>query len=252
MATTESELFQTVQTNQPSVNLKNMTGDVGKTEFEAFLKTFPVRSYKKGEILIFQGEAPRTAYVMKKGVVKAYNLSANGDEKPVAFYTELETFPGAWAFGKMPSAIYYYEAFTDDVEVHLVPRQEYVDFIRSHPSAMYDELMRFVTDHVGKSMRLNALQHSRAGDKLIYTLHYLALSHGKRIAPKVIEIELTLTHQDFANLTGLTRETAATELNKLKHSGIITYGKHTPYRIKLDKLNAMLNDQYIAEIEIKL
>lgn len=250
MATAETDVFPTVQEKRTGVNLNDMA-DIGKIQLEAFLRAFPVRSYKKGEIIIFQGEAPRTAYVMKKGVVKVYNLSANGDEKPVGFYTPLETFPGAWAYDRMPSSIYYYEAF-DDVEVYLVPKKEYVEFIRSHPEAMFDELMRFVTDHVGKSMRLNALQHSRAGDKLVYTLHYLALSHGKLIAPKVMEIGLTLTHQDFANLTGLTRETAATELNKLKHMGIITYGKHTPYRIKLDKLNAMLNDQYIAEIEIKL
>lgn len=251
MATTDTEVLQAIQKRATSVNLSDMA-DIGKIQFEAFLKAYPVRSYKKGEIIIFQGEEPRTAYVMKKGVVKAYNLSANGDEKPVGFYTTLETFPGAWAFQKMPSSIYYYEAFTDDVEVFLVPRKDYVDFVRSHPEVMFDELMRFVTDHVGKSMRLNALQHSRAGDKLVYTLHYLALSHGRTIAPKVVEIGLTLTHQDFANLTGLTRETAATELNKLKHQGIITYGKHTPYRIKLDRLNAMLNDQYIAEVEIKL
>ena len=247
----QTDLFKVVPELPASVNWNDMA-DIGKIQFEAFLKSYPPRKYKKGEILIFQGEAPRTAYVMKSGVVKAYNLSANGDEKPVAFYTALETFPGAWAWGQMPSALYYYEAFTDEVEVSLVPRDEYVRFIRSHPEAMLDELMRFVTDHLGKSMRLNALQHSRAGDKLIYTLHYLALSHGKRVAPRVVEIGLSLTHQDFANLTGLTRETAATELNKLKHMGIISYGKHTPYRIKLDKLTAMLNDQYIADLEIKL
>lgn len=251
MAVSGTEVIQSVQKRRTGVDLRGMA-DIGKIQLQAFLKAYPTRSYRKGEIIIFQGEAPRTAYVMKTGVVKAYNLSAGGDEKPVGFYTPLETFPSAWAFEKMPSSIYYYEAFTDDVEVYLVPKQEYVAFVRSHPEAMFDELMRFVTDHVGKSMRLNALQHSRAGDKLVYTLHYLALSHGKLIAPKVVEIGLTLTHQDFANLTGLTRETAATELNKLKHQGIITYGKHTPYRIKLDRLNAMLNDQYIAEVEIKL
>lgn len=240
-----------IQAAGQGVHLTDMAS-VGQVQFQAFLRNYPVRTFKKGEIIIFQGEAPRTGYVVKKGVVKTYNLSANGDEKPVAFYTALETFPASWVFGKLPSAIYYHEAFTDEVEVYLVPPNDYMDFVRSHPEAMFDELQRFVIDHVGKSMRLNALQHSRAGDKLVYTLHYLALSHGKKIAPRVIEIGLQLTHQDFANLTGLTRETAATELNKLKRLGIISYGKHTPYRIKLDKLNAMLNDQYIADLEIKL
>jgi CRP-like cAMP-binding protein len=101
-------------------------------------------------------------------------------------------------------------------------------------------------------MRLNALQHSRASDKLLYTLHYLALSHGHKVAPQVIEIELNLTHQDFANLTGLTRETAATELNKLKRSGVISYDKNKPYRLDVGKLMRVLNDQYISDVQVTL
>lgn len=219
---------------------------------DEFLSHYTLRTFKKGEIIIFQGEAPRAAFVVKSGVVKAYNLSVNGDEKPVGFYTPHDTFPGAWTYDKTPSAVYYYEAFTDSVELFTVPRADYVAFIKSNPDIMYAELERYVVDHLAKSMRLNALQHSRAGDKLIYTLHYLALSHGKRTSPQLVEITLNLTHQDFANLTGLTRETAATELNKLKHKGIISYGKNTPYQIRLDKLANMLNDQYIAELEVRL
>ena len=101
-------------------------------------------------------------------------------------------------------------------------------------------------------MRLNALQHSRASDKLIYTLHYLALSHGKSISPDEVELTLDLTHQDFANLTGLTRETAATELNRLKSLGVISYAKHSPYRIKTRELNKVLNDPTMAEMAISL
>jgi CRP-like cAMP-binding protein len=101
-------------------------------------------------------------------------------------------------------------------------------------------------------MRLNALQHSKASDKLLYTLHYLAMSHGRTVAPQEIEITLDLTHQDFANLTGLTRETAATELNKLKRQEVISYDKHQPYRLHLTALGKRLNDQYVSDLQIKL
>jgi DNA-binding IclR family transcriptional regulator len=63
---------------------------------------------------------------------------------------------------------------------------------------------------------------------------------------------MSLTHQDFANLTGLTRETTATELNKLKGQGVISYGKHSPYHINVAKLNTALNDQFIADLEFSL
>lgn len=226
--------------------------DAAVRKLDTFVASHPTRSFKKGEIIIFQGEAPRSAFVVKSGIVKAYNLSVNGDEKPVAFYSTYNSFPGSWIYGKVPSAIYYYEAFTPDVVLYIVGRDEYVNFIRSDTDLLYSELQNYVTSQLGKSMRLNALQHSRASDKLVYTLHYLALSHGKTISPQLVEITLDLTHQDFANLTGLTRETAATELNKLKHQGVISYSKNMPYRLDLNKLMNLLNDEYIADVQVKL
>lgn len=217
----------------------------------AFSSKYPKRTFRKGEIIIFQGEAPRCTFIIASGVVKAYNLSIHGDEKPVGFYTECDSFPGTWIYDKVPSAIYYYEAFTPECSVRLVPKEEYVAFIKSEPEIILAELDRYVTNQLSLSMQLNALQHSRANEKLMYTLHYLSITHGKLIGDKNREITLHLTHQDFANLTGLTRETAATELNKLKHLGVIKYGKNQPYIVNFSKLQSILNDQYIAELEPK-
>jgi len=214
------------------------------------LTDYPLRTYRKGEIILFQGEAPRVAYILQKGMAKAYNISSSGDEKPIGFYGPGSLFPASWVLGRAPSAIYYYEAFTD-VSVYCVPPEEYAKILKDNPDVLYTELENYVADEVGKSMRLNALQHSRASDKLIYTLHYLALSHSKRLSADTVELELLLTHQDFANLTGLTRETTATELNKLKKAGVITYGKHTAYKINIAKLRAALNDQFIADLRIE-
>jgi CRP/FNR family cyclic AMP-dependent transcriptional regulator len=225
-----------------------MTDQVAVNYLRTFLERHQVRSFKKGEIIIFQGEAPRTAYVVKSGTVKAYNLSVNGDEKPVAFYPNDNVFPASWVYGKASSAVYYYEAFTPEVEVYLIDRDEFVTFIKKRPELLYQELERLLSYELGGSLRLNALQHSRASDKLVYTLHYLAMTHGKAAEGKVIEITLDLTHQDFANLTGLTRETAATELNKLKKQGVIDYGKNLPYRLDLGRLTQALNDQFIADL----
>lgn len=229
-----------------------MTNASSINDFRVFLGKYPTKEFKKGEIIIFQGEVPRSGYVVKSGIVKAYNLSVGGDEKPVAFYSADSVFPGPWTYNKVPNAIYYYEAFTPVVTLAAVNRDDFVQYIKSKPDLLYMELERYLMDQLGTSMRLNALQHSRASDKLLYTLHYLALNHGKTVGPQKIEIVLDLTHQDFANLTGLTRETAATELNKLKRKGVINYGKQMPYRLDVARLMNLLNDQYIADLQIKL
>ena len=226
-----------------------MSDQVALNYLHAFLQRHPSKSFKKKEIIIFQGEAPRSALVIKSGTVKAYNLSVNGDEKPVAFYQADTVFPASWVYGKASSATYYYEAFTPEVEVYVIDRDEFVNFIKKRPELLYQELERLLTDQLGSSIRLNALQHSKASDKLIYTLHYLAMSHGKPVGKDKVELTLNLTHQDFANLTGLTRETAATELNKLKKQGVIEYGKHTPYQLDLTRLMQLLNDEFIADMQ---
>ena len=217
-------------------------------ELERFLVEYLAKAYSKGEIIVFQGEAPRTSFIVKSGVVKVYNLNQNGDEKPVGFRLQHELFPESWAFFKAPSALYYYEALTDVVLYH-VPREHYIEFLKRHTDEMYRQLEQLVTENTGNMMRLNALQHSRASDKLVYTLHYLVATQGKHLSDEEAEILLDLTHQDFANLTGLTRETAATELNKLKTMGIISYGKHEPYRVRIKELNKALNDHVVAEVK---
>ncbi len=219
--------------------------------FKSFVDKYPTRIYQRGEIIIFQGEAPRSTFVVQSGVVKAYNLSIHGDEKPVGFFAEMDSFPGTWIYDKVPSAIYYYEAFTPECSVYLIPREDYVFFIRTNPKMALAELDRYVDNQLALSMQLNALQHSRANEKLMYMLHYLSLTHGQPSGERKRVIDLKLTHQDFANLTGLTRETAATELNKLKRLGVISYGKNEPYVIDLNKLQMILNDQYISELDLK-
>jgi len=227
-----------------------MSDQVAQNYLHVFLERHPHRSFKKREIIVFQGEAPRHAFVVKSGTVKAYNLSVSGDEKPVAFYQADSVFPGSWVYGKAASATYYYEAFTPEVEVYTIDREEFTSFIKKRPELLYQELERLLTDQLGSSIRINALQHSRASDKLAYTLHYLAMSHGKPAGQDKIELTLDLTHQDFANLTGLTRETAATELNKLKKQGVIEYGKNIPYRLNLARLMQLLNDEFIADLQL--
>lgn len=227
-----------------------MSDQVALNYLHTFLERHPFHSFKKKEIIVFQGEAPRHVFVVKSGTVKAYNLSVAGDEKPVAFYESDSVFPASWVYGKTSSATYYYEAFTPQVEVYVIDRAEFVSYIKKRPELLYQELERSLVEQLGSSIRLNALQHSRASDKLIYTLHYLALSHGQPNSQNQVELTLDLTHQDFANLTGLTRETAATELNKLKKQGVINYGKHEPYRLDLTRLMRLLNDEFIADLQL--
>jgi CRP/FNR family cyclic AMP-dependent transcriptional regulator len=222
-----------------------------RAKWEKFLAQLPVVTYKKGEIILFQGETPRHGFVIKKGIIKTYNLNSGGDEQLVYFNSTLDLFPQAWIMHKAATSLYYYQALTV-CELYQLPHEAYLDFIRNDKELLLYELERSAGKDVGKTMRLNALLYSKASDKVLNTLHYLAQSHGIRMQNNLIRINLVLTHQDLANLTGLRRETVAVEMNRLKKRGVVYYRRRALYHVNMAMLNKMLSDQFIVESQLRL
>jgi CRP/FNR family transcriptional regulator len=183
-----------------------------------------------------------SAYVIKQGVVKSYNLTSHGEEKPISFSTKGQIFPLGWVFGKLHRAQYYYEAFSDCVLYRVSP-EAYISFLKTNPDAMFETLERAVDSLLNHQMRINALEQSKASSKVLHTIHFLALSFGHDLTRDVVEIPLPLTQQDLANVMGLTRETTSTELKKLIDMGVIFY-KNRNYVVRTDKLNDLLDDEY--------
>jgi CRP/FNR family transcriptional regulator len=207
-----------------------------------FLEHYPVRKFTKGEIILVQGEVPKSAYIIKKGVVKTYNLTSQGEEKPISFDIRGEMFPVSWIFSKAKYSQYYYEAFTD-CEVYAIPPQEYLELLQRNQEILFDVFNFFIGRHVNYQMRVNALEQSKASAKVLHTMHFLALRFGRDLRNNLVEIQLPFTQQDLANFMGLTRETTGIELKKLQRSGVLTYRRQR-YIVHTDKLNEMLDDEY--------
>jgi CRP-like cAMP-binding protein len=84
-------------------------------------------------------------------------------------------------------------------------------------------------------MHIYALEHSHAQDKLVYILQYLVARFGVKMNDGRVKIGLRLSHQDIAEMVGITRETTAVELHRLKEKGFIDYQRFT-YIIDVVKL----------------
>ncbi len=68
-----------------------------------------LRKFNSGSTILYQGEIPRFACVIAKGIVKVYSISANGDEQIVMYHIQGEFFPSSWIFDKAPSTLFFYE-----------------------------------------------------------------------------------------------------------------------------------------------
>lgn len=205
------------------------------------------RRYGKSSIIVYQGEIPRDGFLVKKGVVRVYQIGAGGDSRTITFYTKGDIFPVAWLGGNSAPAMYYYEAF-DDVELVTITREDWAE-VMSNPKKLQAFSAYMVHNYQAALVRIAALEQAKAHDKIAYCLFYLLVRHGREIMPGIVRLDLKLKHQDIAELVGLTRETTAIEVHALQTAKVLSY-QNQRYLIKREKLLNVLNEDSLRQIEL--
>lgn len=62
--------------------------DLSDKNLEEIAKQVPMKSFKKGTILLHQGEIPKKCYFVLKGCVRQYSVDEGGKESTFNFFTE--------------------------------------------------------------------------------------------------------------------------------------------------------------------
>ena len=207
------------------------------------------RNHQTGSIILYQGEAPRSTCILLEGVVKVYSISSEGDEQIVMFMVAGDIFPMSWLFNKASVVMFFYEALTDS-RVALVSPEKLKAALFATPERMETLIDYFAKNYTATQVHVNALQQSKARDKLVYMLYCLCRRYGKTDSSNERTlIPIALTHQNFASLFGLTRETTAIEMNKLKKQKVITY-KQQNYYVHLQKLMEIIGEDSFKNTNI--
>jgi len=215
---------------------------------DSFKNWAKVRKFGAGNVIIYQGEVPRSVHMIMKGFVKVYAISAQGEEQIVAFHVPGEVFPSSWIFNKSPGAMFFYEAL-DDVEVLNIQKEIFIQRLQSETKLQTLILDYFAGNYASSLIRIHALEQSRARDKLLFTMFFLSMRYSNGSQSKIVDIPFPLTHQNLASLVGLTRETTAMEMNRLKAEGIINYRKQM-YRINVDKITPLMGEDSFKNISV--
>lgn len=206
------------------------------------------RNFSPGSIILYQGEVPQYACIVTKGVVRVYSISEAGDDQIVTFHIEGEFFPASWFFNKSPSTIFFYEALTA-CEIAFVKKSALDEHIYATPQNTRELIDYLATNYTASLIRVNALEQSKARLKIVYTLYFLCERYGVKNIKNTVTIPISLTHQNFASLIGLTRETTATEMSKLKKEKVISYDQQC-YRVDLEKLMDIIGEDSFRGISI--
>lgn len=189
-----------------------------------------------------QDTVPHCVRIIKSGLVKTYNISSHGEERPISYDASGEIFPAGWIYEAIGTTKFFYEAFSD-CEIYEIPKRDFLFYLRLHPKMGYEMFVALAKRNTAMQSRIYALQQSRASEKIIRTFLYLCERFAVPAKPHSEEMKLTLplTQQELANFMGITRETTSHELHKLEKRKLITR-HHKLYKVNIPKLKSLLDD----------
>lgn len=199
-----------------------------------FIAKYPLKTFKKGETILLKDEKPPCVYIVESGFVKTYSITKNGDERLVSIDRKGDDFPIGFVFKLIDKSEYFYEAFSK-CSVRCVPRDEYVEYLRSDPERMYKRHVRVTSLLLATLSRVHALEQPNAREKIAHTLVYMGDKLGVMLRPNRSRLKIDVTQQEIANSLGLTRETANIELKKLEKMNILTKSRKS-YVLYMEKL----------------
>lgn len=185
-------------------------------KIEAYFQKFPLKQYKKGQVIIYADDEPRGIFFIESGEVRQYVITNNGDEIVVNVFKAPAFFPMSWAVNKAPNEYFFETAST--AELRVAPVGETVEFIKQNPDVLFDLLSRVYRGTDVLLRRMTHLMKGSARSRTILELIIACQYFGKeKDGGFVVEIP----EGELAARSGLTRETVSRELHKLHDRGLL-------------------------------
>lgn len=202
-----------------------------------FIRSQSTKHFHQNEILIYQDEKPQKLFAISNGFVKVHTIAPNGNEQIVWLAKKYDFIPLDFLFDENGTSPYFYTAFTE-VDTFTVDREAFLDRAKQDSGVLVDIAKALAGKYSELLQHLNAIQQTKASNKVLDTLVFLASRFTLAERNNLYEVALPLTHQDIASLSGLTRETTSIELLRLKKRGLIDYTS-TNFIIYTDKIEQL-------------
>ncbi|MFA6982030.1 MAG: Crp/Fnr family transcriptional regulator [Patescibacteria group bacterium] len=189
------------------------------SRLETFFAPFETFKYEKGLSILQPEDEARYVFYLRSGYVRMYTVSESGKQLTLNIFKPASYFPMTWAIGEMPNN-YYFEAMTD-VNIQKITKERFLEYIKKEPDLLYDLTRRILVGLGGILTRMEYLLSGSASSRVASTILLSARRFGVKLPNGDTEITLPLTHQEIANLSGLTRESTSVEMGKLAKSNVV-------------------------------
>lgn len=172
-------------------------------------------------------------YFVKKGKLRIYKLSKSGKQFTIGIIGTGNTF-GETSLFSMETKDAFIETIEDTLLCHLDDK-DFERFLIERPTLLLN-ILKIMSDKIcEQNLMLEQLANYDIRQRLLYWLSKLADEFGNEQG-EFVTIDLSLSHQELANMIGSTRESVTSTLNQLNKEGVIISGRMN-ISVRTDILN---------------
>lgn len=187
-------------------------------EVEKISELITHKEFKKGELLMFDGEKSEHIVIIHEGSAKAFKYTADGREQILYVFSEGDFF-GEQNLLSNRTATYSVEAL-HTVKTCMLSKTQFQQLLYQYP----DIAVKIIAELGDRMARLeNAMQGMgvrNVDNRVSGILLEFAQKYGNE-SPEGVVIQLPLSREGIANYLGVARETVSRKLGQLESEGVI-------------------------------
>lgn len=190
-----------------------------------FSKWFVARTHKRGEALYHEGERVGHLVFVVRGKIKLVKHTPQGKDVILAIVTPGEAVNLEATLG--PGAQLTTAIAVEDSAVVVIERQVFRKLAESYPGVLRASA-EILALHVAEQLDLvKELSVAKVDSRIAGTLLRLGDKLGTRIQDGPIQIDIHLSRQDIADLSGTTIESAIRTLSRFGRERLVTTTKES-------------------------
>ncbi len=189
------------------------------------------------ELLITSHTTTPQVFYLTNGIVKQIATTPKGQELTLNLFKPGSFFPLMNGLLDLPNT--YAFVCVTECQGFKAPLSKVKEYLQSDPTVAYSVMLRLLSGLHGMLQKTEKLMQGDAASLLIQTL--LILSERFPDSSNERTIHIALTHQQLAELTGLSRETVTRELSHLRQEKLIEISQHRIRLLNIDALQSKVS-----------
>jgi len=175
-----------------------------------------LRTYNPNDLIFSEGEVPGFFFLISKGKVKLNNYNEGGKEFIQGIFSHGQSVGLSSLFTEKTYPVN--AVAIEESEIIRLPKVQYLQFLKQHPEN-YFAILKCLSENMHyKFLMMQSMAFQKPAQKLLTLMNYLKDHHHDQTQ---YALQILLTRQQLASLTGLSVETVIRVIKNMEKEGVL-------------------------------